>query len=102
MFSGYLQAAIYKGLDGHLGLAGWRWLFIFCGVISTPFAFWGYYAIPDNPYNTRARWLKEEHKAKFIARMERADRRKPTKLSWAKLRKIFSHWPVYAMTITLM
>jgi MFS transporter, ACS family, pantothenate transporter len=25
MFSGYLQAAIYKNLNGHLGLQGWRW-----------------------------------------------------------------------------
>lgn len=31
MFSGYLQAALYQGLNGHNGLAGWRWLFIFDG-----------------------------------------------------------------------
>lgn len=28
MFSGYLQAAVYKGLGGVHGIAGWRWLFI--------------------------------------------------------------------------
>jgi len=28
MFSGYLQAAIYRGLDGAAGRAGWRWLFL--------------------------------------------------------------------------
>ena len=28
MFSGYLQAAIYRGLDGVAGRAGWRWLFL--------------------------------------------------------------------------
>jgi ACS family pantothenate transporter-like MFS transporter len=32
-FSGYLQAGIYKGMDGVAGLAGWRWLFIVCGLI---------------------------------------------------------------------
>ena len=26
--SGFLQAGIYKSLDGRLGLAGWRWLYI--------------------------------------------------------------------------
>lgn len=25
MFSGYLQAALYKGMNGHLGLRGWQW-----------------------------------------------------------------------------
>lgn len=28
MFSGYIQAGIYTTMDGHLGLRGWRWLFI--------------------------------------------------------------------------
>lgn len=28
MFSGYLQAAAYKNLNGVMGRAGWRWLFI--------------------------------------------------------------------------
>jgi ACS family pantothenate transporter-like MFS transporter len=40
MFSGYLQAAVYEGLDGH-GLRGWRWLFIMDGVITLPMALWG-------------------------------------------------------------
>lgn len=31
-FGGYLQAAVYENLDGHSGLAGWRWLYIVCGV----------------------------------------------------------------------
>ena len=102
MFSGYLQAAIYSGLNGHLGLAGWRWLFIFCGIISLPCAFWGYFAIPDNPYTTKARWMKEEHRLAYIARVEKSDRRRPVRLSKAKVRKIFAHWPVYVMTITMV
>lgn len=32
MFSGYLQAAIYRNLDGVAGRAGWRWLFIVQGI----------------------------------------------------------------------
>lgn len=36
-FGGYLQAAVYTNLDGVHGLAGWRWLYIVCGV-SSPIA----------------------------------------------------------------
>jgi hypothetical protein len=32
MFSGYLQAAAYRNLDGVYGRAGWRWLFIVQGI----------------------------------------------------------------------
>lgn len=37
-FGGYLQAAVYENLDGHGGLAGWRWLYIVCGVRWAPFS----------------------------------------------------------------
>ncbi|KAL4744315.1 major facilitator superfamily domain-containing protein [Aspergillus terricola var. indicus] len=53
MFSGYLQAALYTGMNGVHGLSGWRWLFIFDGVITFPMAIWGYLALPDLPSNTR-------------------------------------------------
>jgi len=48
MFSGYLQAALYTGMNGTGGLEGWRWLFIFDGVITFPMALWGTSAIPLN------------------------------------------------------
>lgn len=60
MFSGYLQAGLYSGLNGTGGLAGWRWLFIFDGIISIPIALFGYYCIPDSPVTTRALWLSKE------------------------------------------
>jgi sugar phosphate permease len=54
MFSGYLQAGAYKGLDRKLDHAGWQWLYIVCGVISLPIGIAGYFFIPDFPETTRA------------------------------------------------
>lgn len=62
MFSGYLQAALYTGMNGKSGLKGWQWLFIFDAIISIPIAVWGYFAIPDHPSTTRAFWLKKQVK----------------------------------------
>ncbi|KAF2026297.1 putative pantothenate transporter [Setomelanomma holmii] len=102
MFSGYLQAAIYRGINGTAGLAGWRWLFIFCGIISIWGPLWGYYAVPDNPYTTKARWMPKDEPEMHIERMSKIDRRKPVPLTWKKLKAIGTHWPLYVFTFTLM
>jgi ACS family pantothenate transporter-like MFS transporter len=60
VFSGYLQAALYKGLNGRGGLAGWRWLFIFDAIISIPVAVWSFWAISDLPHNTSAFHFSKE------------------------------------------
>lgn len=60
MFSGYLQAALYAGLNGVGGLAGWKWMFIFDAIISIPIALWGFWAIPDLPHTTRAFYFSQE------------------------------------------
>lgn len=80
MFSGYLQAAVYKGLNGVHGFAGWQWLFvglpfelfprllfprlltryqIMDGVISAPICLAGFFLLPDLPENTRAFYLSD-------------------------------------------
>ena len=41
MFSGYLQAALFSGMNGKGGLAAWRWLFIFDFIIGIPVVIYG-------------------------------------------------------------
>ena len=55
MFSGYLQAAAYRNLDGVYGRAGWRWLFIVQGIITLPVSFLGYVYWPGLPISPK-RW----------------------------------------------
>ncbi|KAK1485141.1 pantothenate transporter liz1 [Colletotrichum tamarilloi] len=102
MFSGYLQAAIYRGLNGAGGLPGWRWLFIFCGIISIWAPIWGFFAVPDNPHITRARWMRPSEQAKHIARMEAIDRRKSEPLTKARVLGIFTNWPIYVFSFALI
>jgi len=101
MFSGYLQAGIYKGLDGHLRLAGWRWMFTFCGIISLPASIWGLYAIRDSPYKIGARWLPEASKQLYIDQIKKLDYRAAAPLSWGKIRRTLTHWPKYIISLML-
>lgn len=99
MFSGYLQAGLYSGMDGKHGLAAWQWLFIFDGVIGTPVALCGFFAIPDSPTTTKARWLKPEDRELAISRMQKVGRKPPRKLTWRVFRQVFQMWPVYLFSI---
>ena len=76
MFSGYLQAGAYRGLDGVLGREGWQWLYIICGVISLPVAILGYFPYPDFPETTRAFYITKEE-AESAKRRLAADEMNP-------------------------
>ncbi|KAK9773069.1 putative Major facilitator superfamily (MFS) profile domain-containing protein [Seiridium cardinale] len=95
MFSGYLQAALYSGMNGRAGLAAWRWLFIFDGIIGVPICLYGYFAIPDQPTTSKAWWLKPKDRDMAIGRMERVGRKPMQRLTWKIIGEIFSSWPVY-------
>ncbi|KAF7560967.1 hypothetical protein G7046_g3174 [Stylonectria norvegica] len=95
LYSGYLQAALYAGMDGRSGLRAWRWLFIFDGIIGIPIALYGYWAIPDAPTSSRARWLKPRDREIAISRMERVGRAPMKKLTWPIIRRILTTWPIY-------
>ncbi|KPI45080.1 Pantothenate transporter liz1 [Cyphellophora attinorum] len=49
MFSSYLQAAAYTGLNGVHGMAGWQWLFVIDGVISIGVIIPQVFFFPDVP-----------------------------------------------------
>lgn len=95
MFSGYLQAALYSGMDGRAGLAAWRWLFIFDGVIGVPIALYGYLAIPDAPATARARWLGPRDRELAVARMERVGRAPLKRLTGGVVLEALASWPVW-------
>ncbi|KAH8695195.1 putative allantoate permease [Talaromyces proteolyticus] len=101
MFSGYLQAGAYRGLNGVFGHSGWQWLFIICGVISLPIAILGYFFYPDFPETTRAFYITKEE-ADWAQKRLIADGMKPLGASaWdrTKIFRIMSQWQFWVLPI---
>ncbi|KJX98360.1 major facilitator superfamily transporter like protein [Zymoseptoria brevis] len=116
MFSGYLQAGVYKGLNGAHGLPGWKWreytpftksatstnhipVFIMDGIISLPIACAGFFLIPDLPENSRAFYLTPAQVTLGRERMESVGRAPRKHLGWFTWKRIFGSWHVYLLTL---
>ena len=102
MFSGYLQAAVYSGLNGSGHLSGWRWLFIMCGVITVPGAIWGFFAVPDSPYDSKVFYLTEEQVALAKARMVREKREPFTGIGFQTFKSILAKPFAWAFVVNYM
>jgi MFS transporter, ACS family, tartrate transporter len=64
---GPLSGAIL-GLGGHLGLAGWQWLFLLEGLPAVLLAFAVFRYLDDSP--RQAHWLKASEKSELIAALQ--------------------------------
>lgn len=69
-FGSVLAGAITRGLDGQLGMAAWRWLFVIEGVITVAAAFIVPFTLLDYPLTSKR--LKSEERRLAYARL-RAD-----------------------------
>lgn len=69
-FGSVLAGAITRGLDGQLGMAAWRWLFIIEGVTTFAAAFIVPFTLLDYPLTSKR--LKSEERQLAYARL-RAD-----------------------------
>ncbi|KAJ6596992.1 major facilitator superfamily domain-containing protein [Mycena vulgaris] len=94
IFSGVLQASIYQNLDGLHGLAGFKWLFIICGLITWPIALYGFLFFPDTPETTSARYFSPEERELAISRLPPKPK---TKLDLSLIRRVLGRWRIYAM-----
>jgi len=101
MFSGYLQAAAYKNLNGVLGHSGWQWLFIICGVISLPVGVLGFFFNPDFPENTRAFYLTRPEKEFARSRLLTAGFKPLGATPWdrKKLFRIMAQWQFWILPL---
>ncbi|KAI9265000.1 major facilitator superfamily domain-containing protein [Phascolomyces articulosus] len=70
--SGVIQAILLKLADGFLGISGWRWLFVFDGLITFFLAYFGYKYLPDYPSTTS--WLSPKEKDLAVLRLDKEGR----------------------------
>jgi MFS family permease len=101
MMSGALQAAITDTLDGHSGLAGWRWLFVVNAIMTVVWGCLGLIMLPDYPNkpNPRAFWFNKKHGEMAIERLVRHNRAEPEPVSWKGVRRTFTGWVVYFIAV---
>ncbi|KAK0190863.1 MFS general substrate transporter [Armillaria mellea] len=98
-FSGILQAAVYKHLNGHAGRSGWRWLFIIDGIITLPIALYGFLIFPDVPLTTKAFYLSEDEKRLASDRLQGEIQVAREPVSWATVRRILGKWRWYGCSL---
>ncbi|KAK3323405.1 major facilitator superfamily transporter [Cercophora scortea] len=96
LFSGFLMAAVFSGLDGVRGLAGWRWMYIVCGFVSFPCAIWTAFAMPQLPGRAKPNWIFTQ------AEVDLARARMPTEVKpltglfkWKDIKRWHTTWHVY-------
>ncbi|KAF9629034.1 permease of the major facilitator superfamily [Lasiodiplodia theobromae] len=99
MFSGYLQSALYKGMQGKGGLSAWRWLFIFDFLLSIPVVIYGLIFFPDTPQTTQAFYLTEWEKKRSIERIDSEGRSPVGKFDYTVFRRIFMSWQLYTFSL---
>ena len=66
---GPLSSGAIMGLDGALGIAGWRWLFLLQGLPAVIFGIYAFFYLTDRPKD--AKWLSAEEKSTLAAFLER-------------------------------
>lgn len=93
-----LQAAATTYLDGHNGLAGWRWLFIINAIITLPLAFLGYFIWPGTPAKPNRLVLTKAELDLARTRLERHGATvQSSPFSWALFKRVFSNWRFYVL-----
>lgn len=99
-FGGYLQAAVYTGLGGRHGLAGWRWLYLVCGCLTVPVGVVTWALLPDTPDTTHAWFLGPRECEMAVDRVRRAGKAPPAgKLTWRTFGRVLTRWRWYAFVM---
>lgn len=96
LFSGVLQAAIYKNMEDYNGIRGWRWLFIIDFLITIPIVIFGFFCFPDEPQISKPFYMtNEEHQLALEKKLSSKDKAN-SDWNWVSIcNRVFRNWHWY-------
>ena len=97
--AGLIQAGASARLDGVHGLAGWRWMYIICSIITIPIGILGYLVLPGTPDRPNKLFLKQRDIDLSVERLKRDGHATSGKFSLATFKTIFRKWQFWALLL---
>lgn len=100
--AGLIQAGASARLDGINGLAGWRWMYIICAIITIPVGILGAFVLPGTPDKPNRLVIRGEDLKVAQRRLERAGhglKGKVTLQTFAKLAKNPQLWAILLLDV---
>jgi ACS family tartrate transporter-like MFS transporter len=94
---GNAAGGLVLGLDGHLGIRGWEWLFLLEGLPSIVLGFVALRLLTDRPQD--AEWLSQEQRAWLVERMRR-DRTESVGSPHVTVLGALAHPTIWLLSIT--
>ncbi|KAJ4319199.1 hypothetical protein N0V84_006481 [Fusarium piperis] len=99
MTTSLLAARIYQSLDGVLGHAGWRWMYIVGAIMTFPVAAWGFVSFPGTPRDGKRWFFTDEEFALAKERMRQEGRleAKGLNLSLTSVKRFLGRWHFWVL-----
>lgn len=97
--AGLIQAGASARLEGVNGLAGWRWMYIVCSIITIPIGILGYLVLPGTPDKPNKIVLRDSDVVVARERLERAGHVAEGKFNWGVLKRLASSWQFWALVL---
>ncbi|PLB49151.1 MFS general substrate transporter [Aspergillus steynii IBT 23096] len=98
-----IQAGTSARLDGVHGLAGWRWMYIICALITIPIGILGYFILPGTPSKPNRIVLSDTDLAISKHRLLRAGHTQPsnttstTTFTTSTIPSVLRNWRFWAL-----
>jgi MFS family permease len=94
-----IQSAASSSLEGVHGLAGWRWMYIICALITIPVGMLGFFVLPGTPDKPN-RWVLKESDVQLAKdRLERAGHKTEGKVTLQTFVRIAKSPRVWALLL---